>query len=239
MADCAAAFCVRVQDDDWQNWSAAFTVAKALDTLVDDDHEYDTDGYAEAVLAGQPVPYMTHEESGFVADRYAHLSAESQERWHQAAYKLGEFALLRADARTVDEYIQVTQDESELMAGVLQVECATSDEDVSAREQFNEWVYVMGCTAYACDTLSDCIKDYNDGNMYIQPNLGVMLRLGGAAAREVVEFAKVTPLDIYKAIAVRSCTKIREKVMQPGYWRRQFVMTKSIAPGTSHSDMIK
>ena len=59
-------------------WSAGFTTAKALDTLVDDDHVYDSGKYAKKLLAGEAIPYTSDEQADFIRSTYSNLGPETK-----------------------------------------------------------------------------------------------------------------------------------------------------------------
>src|SRR5690606_14594486 len=105
---------------------------------------------------------ITEEQGIFVRDAYATLSPESQDRWQNAASQLGAFALKRLEAKDIHEYITVVNDESQLMADVLQVETSSSRPDTIQRTIFNGWLGQMARTAYLADTLSDFVRDHNE-----------------------------------------------------------------------------
>ncbi len=223
IASSAEAFHVGVDAEDTRNWSAAFTMAKVLDTLVDEDHIYDTSFYTEQLLAGSQMPYLTEDETNFVRETYRNLSETSKERWQNAATKLGNFALKRLEAETVGEYIEVISTESILMSDVLKVENTLARPDYPQREIFNVWLEQMGRTAYAVDTLSDLIRDHNEGNMNIQPNLHTATALARHSLKEFVSFARITPMPVYGAILQRGVTKSFEKLRQPNFMKKQFI----------------
>lgn len=224
IASCAKAFHVEVEPFDNNKWSAGLTMAKALDTLVDDDHIYDTGIYAEELLTGETVPHVTHEEAAFIRKTYDALSEPSQERWRNSASQLGAFAIKRLEAESVGEYVDVVYEESYLMSEVLKVENDEANRDHAQRASFNSWMSQMGRTAYLCDTLSDFIKDYNEGNVNVQPTPRTAAVIAGYALKELVAFSRVTPAPVYVALARRSVTKTIEKAQRPGFWSKQFVL---------------
>lgn len=198
-------------------------MAKALDTLVDDDHLYNSGDYAEKLLNGEQIPYITEEQGSFIRKTYSTLSPESQDRWQNSASQLGAFALKRLESSDIYEYIAVVSDESQLMADVLMVENNTTRPDEFQRDIFNGWLSQMARTAYLTDTLSDFIRDHNEGNINIRPTLASAAVLAHQTAKEGLEFARVTPLPVYTAIGRRAISKSLEKIRQPNFLRTQFV----------------
>lgn len=227
MTNLARSFRVEVDTLDQDRWSAAFTVAKALDTIVDDDHIYNIGCYSEQLLRGERIPYTTSEEAAFVSSTFEQMSNESQELWRGSAAKLGSFALRRIDARTVTEYIDVTRDESTIMANVLLVENDTERTDHNGRHEFNNWMHTLTRAIYALDTFTDIVKDYNEGNVSIEVTPPVIGKLGMYAAKEAMNFARVTPIRAYPAFFHSIATKITEKARQPDTWMKHLAWKRA------------
>ena len=227
LKSCAQSFEVALNPLDVDKWSAGFTMAKALDTLVDEDHEYDSGTYAAQLLAGESIPYVTDEEAIFIRTTYDALSYPSKEQWRHSASNLGAFAIKRLEASTIEDYIGVVRDESHLMADVLKVENDEARRDTAQRQVFNAWMDQMGQTAYLCDTLSDFIRDHNEGNMSITPTARGAVMLARHALKELFRFTQVTPLPIYTAMTQRAVTKTLEKVQRPAFFSTQFIKQAS------------
>ena len=226
-AGLAESFKVDVDSCDKDKWSAALTMAKALDNLVDDDHIYDSRLYSERVMQGERIPYLTNEEVEFVRTTYESLSSDSQERWQQSAAKLGAFALKRIEADNIHDYLMVVAEESLLMADVLLVEADSERSDIAQRQTFNDWMPQAICTIYALDTCSDFIKDHNEGNMSVPISPRAVGALARCAFAESFKLAKITPLSAYSAVANRAITKTIEKASQSGFWSNQFIWDRS------------
>lgn len=218
LKSCAQSFEVVVTPLDVSKWSASFAMAKTLDTLVDEDHIYESGAYATQLLTGESIPYVTDEEASFIRTTYDALSETSKEQWQHAASNLGAFAIKRLEADTIEAYIEVIRDESHLMADVLKVENDETRHDTTQRQVFNSWMDQMGETAYLCDTLFDFIRDHNEGNMNIKPTSRAVATLARHTIKELIHFAQITPLPIYSAITQRAVTKTFEKIQQPGFF---------------------
>ena len=108
------------------------------------------------------------------------------------------------------------------MSDILKVENDTSRSDELQRDNFNTWMDQMAKTAYLADTLSDFIRDHNEGNMNIQPSLRSASILARHTLKELVAFTQVTPPPVYGAIVTRSVTKSIEKLRQPNFIKEQF-----------------
>lgn len=226
-ASLAGAFDVEVEPFDNDKWSAAITMAKALDNLVDDDHIYDSGLYAERVTQGQPIPYLTRDEVEFVRSTYDQLGERSKEQWHSSAAQLGTFAIRRLEADNIHDYIDVVLDESPLMARVLQVENDEARRDHEARQRFNTWMVQAVRTMFILDTCSDFVKDHNDGNMNLALTPQAIGVLTQRALAESVNMARLTPVTVYPVLLRRSVTKAAEKASQPNFWSNQFVWKRS------------
>ena len=219
---CAKAFNAKVEDPDIRRWSGAITLAKALDTLVDDDHVYDSGIYMDRLLTDGTLPYATPAESEFMRDAYYSLSEASQERWRNSGTQLGSFAIRRLEAKTVDDYAAIVLEESYLMSDMLLIENDETRQDHRERDDFNTWVRQLARTAFICDTISDFIRDYNEDNVSIRPAPKAAVTLGRYALKELAAFTRITPMPVYVALARRSATKVAEKIRQPGFLSRQF-----------------
>lgn len=220
---CALSFNVEVRPFDRDKWSAGLTMAKALDCMVDDDHDYRTDEAAKRLLSGETIDYLDDEEAEFVRSTYQQLNEVSQQRWRRSASELGAYALKRLEAEDNERYLDVASQESQLMGDVLLVENDDQRQDYTEREQFNIWMGQMARTAYMLDTLSDLIRDYNEGNMNIQPTPQVAAATARRALIELRHFAAVTPPAIYVAALHRAVTKSLEKAAMADFWTRQFI----------------
>ena len=223
---CATAFNVDVGEHDQDKWSAGLTIAKALDTLVDEDHNYNTEAYTQQLLRGDDVPHLTPAEQVFVRNTYHGLSPETQHRWQGIAKDLGAFALKRLEATTVDTYAAVVLDESQLMGNVLTVENTRARPDAQQRDAFNTWMSQMARTAYMVDTLSDIVRDYNEGNTRVRPTFHTAVRLAQHSLAELTVFTRITPAPIYSAIGKRAVTKTLEKLAAPNFLREQFIRAR-------------
>lgn len=223
---CAESFLVATDNQDIDRWSAGLTMAKALDTLVDDDHIYNSGDYAEELLAGGRMPHTTEAQGEFIREAYTTLSPESQSRWRNSATQLGAFALKRLEAVTIHEYISVVSDESQLMSDVLMIENDIDRPDAEQRTTFNGWIDQMARTAYLADTLSDFVRDYNEGNMNIRPTITSAAVLARHVAKEGIEFARTTPAPVYIAIARRAISKSFEKIQQPNFLSEQLIQKR-------------
>lgn len=217
----ARSFRVEVDTLDRDRWRASLIAAKALDSIVDDDHIYSSGWYSEQLLSGTTIPHMTDEEATFVRQAYDTLGGESQKRWRESASSLGSFALRRIQAETVDEYIEVVGDESTAMANVLLVENDERRGDHNERNRLNDWLCIAAQSAYAYDTFTDIVKDHNDGNVSIEITPATIGRLGGYAAKKLVELARATPISVYPAFFRSVAIKVAEKIQQPDTWTKQ------------------
>lgn len=222
-AESARAFRVDVDEFDNEKWSAGITMAKALDNLVDDDHVYDSGSYSERLLAGKRVPHITEDEARFVRATYDRFSDTSKEQWRDAATRLGEFALKRLEPTDIQEYMQVIFAESPLLANVLMLENDERRHDHVERNDFNAWMPQMMHTAYALDTMTDFIKDHNEGNMRVPLTPRAITVMARHACRSVRAFICVTPPPVYRALAKRSVTKSLEKARSKNFVTNQFV----------------
>lgn len=226
-AHLAERFDVAVDTLDYDKWSAALTMAKALDNLVDDDHIYDSSLYSARVMRGESIPYLEDEEVAFVRDTYEQLSERSQEQWRESATRLGEFAIKRLEAETIHDYLDAVREESPLLANVLLVENSVQRTDQQPREVFNEWLGQAVRSMYVFDTCSDFVKDHNEGNMNIPVTPSAVRELVRSSVKEGVNLLRVTPLSVYPVFAHRSFTKLQEKTVEAGFWSNQFVWKKS------------
>ncbi len=224
IASSAAAFQVGVTQKDEQNWSAALTMAKALDTIVDEDHHYDTMAFTQQLLDTGSLPHLSQYEAHFVRETYHALDETSKERWRHASSQLGSYALKRLEATTVDEYITVVTDESQLMGDVLKLETSTEHHDSRQRDTFNIWMDQMARASYMLDTLSDLIRDHNEGNMDIKPTPRVAAIIAKQSLKELIAFSYITPTPVYTAALQRGVTKSLEKVVHPHFFSRQFIL---------------
>jgi hypothetical protein len=224
--DLAKKFHVDVESFDSDKWSAALTMAKALDNIVDDDHIYDSGQYVERVIQGERIPYLTEEQVAFVRSTYDQLADQSKEQWRDSASQLGAFAIKRLEAENIRSYMDVVCEESPLMARVLQVENDPQRNDQQQRERFNAWLMRAVKTIYVLDTCSDFIKDHNEGNTSVQVTPYAVRELARSAIIESVSLARVTPLSVYPVFMRRSLTKTIEKTAQPGFWSNQFLWTR-------------
>ena len=227
MTGLAKSFQVEVSSLDKDRWAAAFTMAKALDTIVDDEHKYETAGYCERLLAGEQIPYITHEEAVFVCTTYNDMNNESQGRWRDSASKLGTFALKRIEAETVTEYIDVVRSESTIMTNVLLMENTAERVDHEERLAFNEWLPVLTRGIYAFDTFTDIIKDHNESNVTIEVTPRVVYKLGHYVLQEAAEFTRATPISVYPIFFRSIALKVGEKAKQPATWMGHFAWKRT------------
>lgn len=226
--DVAQKFHVDVEPFDNDKWSAALTMAKALDNIVDDDHIYDSGQFGERIIQGESMPYLTEEQAVFVRSIYDQLSDQSKEQWRHSAIQLGGFAIKRLEAEDIQSYIDIVREESPLMARVLQVENDTHRNDQQQRERFNTWLVQAVETINVLDTCSDFVKDHNEGNVSIEMSPNVVRELARSAIIASMDLARVTPLSVYPVFIRRSITKTLEKTAQPGFWSNQFVWNRSL-----------
>lgn len=197
-------------------------MTKALDTLVDDDHVYESDAPTDHLLAGGLISHVSAQEAAFVGETFARLDGISQDRWRGAGHQLGAFALKRLAADTIDEYVTVVLDESQLMSDVMKIQNSETRHDYSQRETFNTWMDQLARTSFICDSVSDFVRDYNEGNVSIEPTYRNYVQLSRYALREFGIFVPMTPARVYTAVAHRAVTKSFEKARQPGFWSSQF-----------------
>lgn len=219
----ARSFRVDVEPFDKDKWSAAITLAKALDNLVDDDHIYDSGQYLERVIQGKSIPYLTEEAIEFIQSTYDMLSEQSREQWQRSAAQLGAFALKRLEAADVHDYLHVVCEESTLMTDVLTVENNDQRDDQQQRESYNIWLEQAVRAMFVLDTCSDFVKDHNEGNMNVPITMRAVSVLARNALSEFADLARVTPASVYPLLARRTITKTLEKTSQPGFWSNQFV----------------
>lgn len=222
MVNLAQAHGVELTPRDKNNWVVAFTVAKALDTLTDERHEYDTAAYAHRLLVGEPVPYVSEQLTAQFPEFYASLALEQQQAYVRATY-LGAYALRRLQVKDIDDYILVVREESQLMADVLKLENSSMD---ARRQTFNDWLEVFGRAAYSTDTISDFIRDKNEGNHNLQITPMAYRRLAQAALGDLRVLARESPPGIYGPILWRGFTKTVEKARVKGFLAHQFMSTK-------------
>jgi hypothetical protein len=223
----AKTFHVDVEPFDNDKWSAAITMAKALDNLVDDDHIYDSGQYGERAIRGEPVPYLTNSESEFVRLTFDKLSEQSKEQWRNSATQLGAFAIKRLEAENIYDYMDVLREESLLLSSTLAVENDAQRNDQLQRDSFNSWLVQAVRTMYVLDTCSDFVKDHNEGNMNISISPQAIRELARSAIVESISFSRGTPVAAYPVLLRRSVTKTFEKVSQAGFWSNQFVWNRN------------
>lgn len=223
----AEKFHIDVEPFDKDKWSAGLTMARALDTVVDDDHRYDTTQYTEQVLRGKSVPHLTDEEGEFIRATFDQLSDQSKERWTNAATLLGAFALKRLEADTINRYIDVVREESALMADVVKVENNLERTDHRQRQRFNNWLTPAVQSFFVFDTCSDFIKDHNEGNMNLPITSYAVRHLARYAVEEGITLGRITPPLIYPVLVGRAVVKVREKAKQKGFWAKQFIIGQS------------
>jgi len=228
LSELAKVFGVDVNSFDEDKWSAAITAAGAIDTVVDVDHNYNSGYYFEQVINGNSMPYMTDEEANFIRSTYEGLSDTSKKHWQTAASKLGAFALRRLQATDIDEYLGVIVEESPLMANVLSIENDDSRHDHLQRKSYNTWMHPMIKSMFMFDTLTDVIKDYNEGNMSIPVTPKIVGKLGWCAVNEMVHLVRISPPSVFPIFLTRSVTKIREKTSKEGFWSSQFLRKNSL-----------
>jgi len=219
----AKSFQVDVDSFDNDKWSAAITMAKALDNLVDDDHIYESGQYGDRVINGETIPYLTKEQSDFVRSTYGKLSERSKEQWQNSATQLGAFAIKRLEAENIYDYMDVIREESLLLSSTLSVESDVQREDQLQRESFNLWLVKAVRTMYVLDTCSDFVKDHNEGNMIVPITPQAIRELARSAIVETVDLTRGTPLSVYPVLMRRSATKTLEKASEAGFWSNQFV----------------
>lgn len=226
LSDFAQAFRVDVNSHDEDRWSAALVAAKALDSIVDDDHIYNSGWYYEQLIQGATIPHMTDDEAGYVRSVFASMEDESQQRWQTSASRLGTFALRRIHAETTREYIEAVRDESAIMADVLRMENTSDLPDHAERDSFNGWMQKMARGAYALDTFTDIIKDSNEGNVHLNVTPRVIGELGKYALQDLAELARATPASVYPTLLHSLGVKIAEKIRQPDSWSKHLQWKK-------------
>lgn len=197
-ASFAKAFNIEVDSDDLDKWSAGVTAGKAIDDIVDEDHDFDSGRHYEQLLQGATIPYMTDEEAEFVRDVHSRLSGESKDKWHEATHQLGSRALKRIEIDNVHDYITAIRSESPLMAGVMLVENDRGRVDYRRRKKFNTWMYPMMRYQYMADHLKDFQEDFGKGNTKVEVTksnidelrMGVLKDFGALALRTPVPVAR-------------------------------------------------
>lgn len=198
---------VDVTEDDKQYWSMTLAVAKALDTIVDDDHDYDTQKYCNQLRNGGDIPYLSPIISAYFPTFFESITPEQKAAYDRASH-LGECAIKRLEAKSAEDYISVVQDESKLMADVLQIK----ETGQPSRRRFNEWLKLFGQAAYMLDTTSDIIRDKREGNHNLPVNISTVITIGRVAARDTLELGRVTPLKAAVPVLHRGVTKVGEKI---------------------------
>lgn len=223
MSHLANAHGVNVTPDDLRFWAASFSVAKAIDTLIDEYHVADISPYVQKVLAGTLIPGLDQVELQLFNDAREAYTLKQETALNLAMQHIGTFAVQRASCETVEEYLATILDESYLMSGILKLAVTPGASDRVHRVTFNSWLNQFGRAAYAWDTVSDVVRDSNEGNLNIPLETHTFRVLGGAAMHETRVLIGISPIGIYRPIIHRGVTKIFEKIQQHDFIQKQFI----------------
>lgn len=189
----AHALNVNVTPDDKDQWSAGITVAKAIDDIVDLDHNFNSGWYYEELLNGSTIPYMTDEEAEFVREVHSKLNAESKDRWRNATAQLGPLAIKHIEIANVSDYITAIRAEAPLMVNIVMAENDRSRPDYKQRNRYNGWLQPLMRYQYTADHLKDFKEDHEAGNTNVAVTEENSKQLEAAAAKDLAALILHTP----------------------------------------------
>lgn len=201
-ADLAEAFRIDVTEDDRHYWRVILNISRALDTLIDDDKVQTIAPHLRRLINAQPIEGLNKSQAEDFAAVYRSLSVPRRQQIDRSV-QMTDFARLRYDARTIEEFIAVTIDEAEYFAQLVAIDAERSPIDDEARQQFNAWLLTLGRTGYLLDSISDANADYKNEVIQIRPTIKTQLALARIAMAEtkvcLTSAPPVVTLTLFKA----------------------------------------
>jgi hypothetical protein len=190
----AMALGVHVNEGDVAYWRAGAKLAAALDSLVDEGQQTDVSEDFHAVTQGQPIGppnIIGPEEAREISRVHANLSDPRRQAWSQCL-RLPEFAARKAQARTIDDLIDVTLEESMMFSGAFQLD-TDGTRDAEKRAGFNDWLTHFARAAYMIDSALDLPADFKHRLINVPPTKRNRAAMLLAARPDIIEGSKIPP----------------------------------------------
>lgn len=179
--DVAQSAGVQLDADELAYWRSFLVVARTIDDAIDSEDDTDVDGMLFELLSGRPIGGMTADESTLFADIYRRKDPATRQRLLTAFMALPSFQARKRAAANIRDLTNVVHQESILFASILHLDTGDRS-DSNARSSFNEWLDKFSFVGYMADSALDMRKDYNDGNISVEPSLsGRAVFLGNGA----------------------------------------------------------
>ena len=213
MAQVAQGMGVDVDREDLAHWACNLGIMRAIDELVDKEHQPNVVSEVEALAQGNPIQGVTSQESQLFAHviRSYPISRKQQHLIDLASFPY--FANRRRQARNVRELVDVNLTEASMFARILSLEPEQlPTRDSRARRNFNHWVLGFSRVGYLLDSLIDLQDDKAAGNVCIpESNSRARLAIARVAIPEASRVLGQTPSRTFRSLVKISLLNSLEK----------------------------
>ena len=187
---------VHITPQEHEYWRVTLHVARSLDNAVDENGVTDIHPFISDLVQGKPINGMNIDEAEEFGKMYAQLPLGRQKQLIETCIALPLFAHTKRNARSLKELLSINRAEAEAFAGILYLDISNQ-----RRVDFNRWLYLFATTGYLVDTILDVRKDYELGNINIQPGRVQRGIAGLRASSDIGRLLMAAPMPSYKQLA--------------------------------------
>ncbi len=205
----AESFGVTVEKDHLTYWSSMLSVARALDTIVDDTQPDSIDNEVGALLDGKPIVGISHTNA---KDFQGIVSNASDERRAiiMGGLEVNAIAKKRRAVSEPSEMLKIHREEAELFARIMTLDNPTHERSIDA---FNNWLIEFGVAGYQLDSLIDLASDFKNGVTAVAPTPANYLAVGKEAIRDGYLSLSQLPKHTIASLAVAGVKKTARKTL--------------------------
>lgn len=195
---------VEVGKEDVAHWVMTLGISRAIDDLVDHEGEADIRQAVVGVASGLPIKGVIKQEAEIFSEVLSSYSEHRRQRQINGMASLTDFATARRQASSVESLIDVNLAEAEMFADLLRVPMgytgALDMRQADRRLSFNGWVEKFSKIGYLVDSCFDLSKDYEAGNISVEPNWTARINIMRLALPEAIDTARQTPARTLSSI---------------------------------------
>jgi hypothetical protein len=205
----AESFGVNVEEEHLSYWQSMLTVARALDTIVDDTQPDSLDDEVSALLNGKPIAGTTKTEA---EEFQAILARASDERRAiiMAGLEINDIAKRRRSVSDAREMLRIHREEAELFARIMTIDNPEHDPSI---DRFNGWFIRFGVAGYQLDSFMDLADDFKNGVAAVPPTPANYFTVGKEAMRDAYGSLSQLPRRTVAGLAIASLQKSARKIV--------------------------
>jgi hypothetical protein len=205
----AESFGVNVEEEHLSYWQSMLTIARALDTIVDDTQPDSLDDEVSALLSGKPIAGTTKTEA---EEFQAVLAKASDERRAiiMAGLEINDIAKRRRSVSDAREMLRIHREEGELFARIMTIDNPEQD---PAIDRFNDWFIRFGVAGYQLDSFMDLADDFKNGVAAVPPTPANYFTVGKEAMRDTYGSLSQLPRRTVAGLAIAGLQKSARKIV--------------------------